>query len=49
MSDLTTPEGCESSVTAQPPAATRSRGLPQASALHRLITVYGLWVAVALL
>ena len=49
MSDLTTPEGCESSVTAQPAAATRTPGLLQASAVHRLITVYGLWIAVAVL
>lgn len=37
MSEFTTPEGCESSVPAQAPA------------LSRLGTVYGLWIAVAVL
>lgn len=48
MSDLTTPEGCESSVPA-PPAATRARGGRQAPALSRMAAVYGLWAAVAVL
>ena len=49
MSDITNSEGCESSVTAQPAAATRAASLPQASVLSRLVTVYGLWIAVAVL
>ncbi len=49
MSDLTTPEGCEPAATAQPLAATRSRGLLQAPVLSRLVMVYGLWVAAAVL
>ncbi len=49
MSDITTPEGCEPSATAKPTAATRSRSLPQAPVLSRLLTVYGLWTAAAVL
>ena len=49
MSDLTTPEGCESSVPAQPIGAARSSGLARAPVLGRLATVYGFWVAAALL
>ena len=49
MSDITTPEGCEPSATAKPTAATRSRSLPQAPVLSRLLTVYGLWIAVVVL
>ena len=49
MSDLTTPEGCESSVPAQPIGMARSPGLARAPVLGRLATVYGFWVAAALL
>lgn len=48
MSDFTTPEGCESPVSVRPLAATAAGEL-RLPVLSRLLTVYGLWVAVALL
>jgi EpsI family protein len=48
MSDFTTPEGCETSVTAPAPAASRTQGVLRApAALNRLLMVFGLWIAVA--
>lgn len=49
MSDFTTPESCDSSVTAQSPAAIPARELPLANSMSPLIVVYGLWIAVAVL
>ncbi len=49
MSDITTPEDCESSVAAQPAATTHARSLPQTSVVSRLVAVYGLWIAAAVL
>ena len=46
MSDFTPSEGSESSVDTQPTVATRAPVGPQTPALHRLLTVFGLWLAV---
>lgn len=46
MSDFTPSRGCESSVTAQPSDGARASEV-HASALSRLATVFGLWIAVA--
>lgn len=49
MSQFTTPESCESSVTAQPRGESHTGGFLYPGVLSRLATIYGLWVAVALL
>lgn len=49
MSDFTTPESCATSATTQPVASTLTHSRAQAPVLNRLLTVYGLWIAVAVL
>jgi len=49
MSDFTTPEDCESCVATQPPAAPRAGGVLRPAVFSRLATVYGLWIAIAVL
>ena len=49
MSEFITSEGCESPATTQAPAANDAHARLQSHLLRRLLTVYGLWVAVAVL
>ena len=49
MSDFTTPEGCETPAITRPAAPTLTQSRVQAPVLNRLLTVYGLWIAVAAL